>query len=98
MVRSVDFDVAARAEFDSAFDWYAQRSLGAAIGFAAEVDAAVELIAADPARYPRSYGGCQYCALHRYPYLVIYHRTQDKVVVVAIAHAKRSPGFWRDRL
>ena len=29
MARSVDFDVAARAEFDNAFDWYAQRSLGA---------------------------------------------------------------------
>ena len=29
MATSVDFDVAARAELDSAFDWYTQRSLGA---------------------------------------------------------------------
>ena len=98
MARSVDFDVAAQAEFDNAFDWYAMRSLGAAIGFASEVDAAVELIAADPERFPGSYAGCQFCALHRYPYLVIFYRTEDRVVVVAIAHAKRRPGFWRDRL
>ena len=98
MARSVDFDVAARAEFNNAFDWYAQRSLGAAIGFASEVDVAVELIVSDPDRFPGSYAGCQYCALHHYPYLVIYYWTQDKVVIVAIAHAKRSPGFWRDRL
>jgi len=50
MATSVEFDVAARSEFDEAFDWYAQRSLGAAIGFASEVDAAVEKIAGDPER------------------------------------------------
>ena len=58
MARSVNFDVAAQAEFDNTFDWYAMRSLGAAIGFASEVDAAVELIAADPERFPGSYAGC----------------------------------------
>ena len=98
MATSVEFDVAAREEFDNAFDWYAHRSIGAAIGFASEVDAAVELITTYPNRYPGTYAGCQCCALGRYPYLVIYYQTQDKVIVVAIAHAKRNPGYWRDRL
>ena len=98
MATSVEFDVAARAEFDDAFDWYAHQNLGAAIGFASEVDAAVDLITADPGHYPGTYAGCQCCALRRYPYRVIYYRTQSRVIIVAVAHAKRRPGYWRSRL
>jgi hypothetical protein len=43
-----DFFEAARSEFDEAFDWYAKRSHGAAIGFASAVDAALDAILADP--------------------------------------------------
>jgi plasmid stabilization system protein ParE len=93
----VEFDAAARAEFDEAFDWYAERSPGAAMGFAAEVDAAVEQVAADPDRFPRTFAGCQRCSLQRYPYSVVYYRTSSKITVAAIAHAKRRPGYWRDR-
>ena len=98
MATTVDFDAAARVEFDNAFDWYAQRSPGAAIGFASEVDAAIDLVAAAPERFPETNAGCRSCALHRYPYRVIYYRSQDRLIVVAIAHAKRRPGFWRDRV
>ena len=75
MATSVEFDGAARAEFDNAFDWYAQRSPGAAIGFTSEVDAAIEVIAANPERFPETNAGCQSYALHRYPYRVIYFRS-----------------------
>ena len=48
MATSVEISAAARFEFNEAFDWYAKRSPGAAIGFAAELDAAIEKIGADP--------------------------------------------------
>ena len=98
MATSVEFHAAARSEFDEAFDWYAQRSHGAAIAFASEVEAAVEKISADPERFAKTYAGCRYCPLARFPYCVIYHSAQGKTVVVAIAHAKRRPGDWRHRL
>ena len=98
MVMSVDFDALARVEFDEAFNWYAERSPGAAIGFATEVDVAVESIAADPDRFQRTYAGCQLYRLKRYPYCVIYCRVGVSLRVVAIAHVKRRPAYWRDRL
>jgi plasmid stabilization system protein ParE len=55
MARPVDFDVDARTEFDEAFNWYAQRSTAAAIGFASAVDVAIESIVADPNRFVRTY-------------------------------------------
>jgi plasmid stabilization system protein ParE len=98
MATSVEFGPAARSEFDEAFDWYARRSHGAAIAFASEVDTAIEKIAADPERFAGTHAGCRYCAIPRFPYCVIYHHTRSKIVVVAIAHAKRRPGYWRPRL
>lgn len=98
MGASLEFDADARAEFDQAFNWYAERSVGAAIGFATEIDVAIESIAADPNRFVRTHAGCQLCRLKRYPYCVVYYRAGDTVRVVAIAHVKRRPGYWRNRL
>ena len=98
MAMSVEFDAAARVEFDDAFNWYAQRSRGAAIGFATEIDVAIEAVTADPNRFQQTYAGCQFYRLKRYPYCVIYYRVRNSVRVVAVAHAKRRPAYWRERL
>ena len=37
MAASIEFSPDARTEFDNAFDWYAERSTKAVIGFADEV-------------------------------------------------------------
>ena len=68
MAVSLSFNTDARAEFDEAFNWYAERSVGAAIGFVTEIDVAIELIMSDPRRFVRTYAGCQLCRLKRYPY------------------------------
>ena len=97
MAISVEFDAAARVEFDDAFNWYAERSPGAAIGFATEVDLAIESIAADPERFQRTFAGCRLCRLKQYPYCVVYYRSGTSLRIVAVAHAKRRPGYWQRR-
>jgi len=98
MALPVEIDAAARAEFNEALDWYAARSPGAALGFASAVDAAIEKIVSEPERFPRTYAGCQQCLLQRYPYSVVFNQMPGKIVVVAVAHAKRRPAYWRYRL
>ena len=97
MVSNVKIDSAARQEFDDAFDWYAKRSTGAAIGFAAEIDAAIEMIKADPPRFPKTFAGCQRCSVERYPYSVVFYRNGGEIVIVAFAHSKRRPAYWQHR-
>ena len=37
--------------------------------------------------------------LRRYPYSVVYRvATSGDVQVIAVAHASREPGYWRDRV
>jgi plasmid stabilization system protein ParE len=95
MAKHVEFDPIARTD---GFDWYAQRSIRAAIGFAAEVEAALRSITSDPNRFARTFAGCQICRVKRYPYGVVYYQSDHAIHVVAIAHAKRRPEYWIDRL
>lgn len=33
-----------------------------------------------------------------FPYGIIYYLTDSEIVIVAYAHEKRRPGYWRHRL
>jgi hypothetical protein len=36
--------------------------------------------------------------LDRYPFSLIYRELPRKIEIVAVAHAKRKPGYWAKRL
>ena len=93
----IDFHPAATAELEESADWYAERSLTAAQGFALAVDAALDKIAADPRRFPKIDGRHQACSVERYPFQIIYRDDGSRIYLVAVAHAKRRPGYWKDR-
>ena len=77
--------------------WYAERSQRAAAGFQAEFDRAVASIEGDPHRFPRCDDRHRFYLMRRYPFQVIYREQADQVLVVAVAHAKREPGYWSDQ-
>lgn len=93
----VDFHPAATDELEISADWYAQRSPAAALGFAIEVDAALKKIESDPARFPHIDQRHQACGVHRYPSQIVFRNDGTGIYVVAIAHAKRRPNYWRER-
>jgi plasmid stabilization system protein ParE len=42
--------------------------------------------------------GVRCCPLRRFPFSVVYDLRPDVIVLAAIAHHRRAPGYWRDRL
>ncbi len=93
----VEFDIEAGVEYDEAVEWYRKRSPKSALKFVLTIGKALENIAADTNRFPRVEAGCQRCGLQPFPYSIIFHQLPDKVLVIAVAHAKRRPGYWRNR-
>ncbi len=87
---------AAEWEYTEALRWYAERSIQAAEGFDAEFDKALT-ISADPNRFPRCDDRHRFYLMDRYPYQVIYREEANEILIVAIAHAKRRPGYWAGR-
>ncbi len=88
----------AQREYQAAIAWYQQRSQSAARRFVAEVDRVVAMIAAQPDRFGWYDDEFREAGLRRYPYTIIYRvETSGDVLVVAVAHASREPGYWQDR-
>jgi len=88
---------AAEEDFAEALRWYTERSERAAEGFEAEFERALESIGADPLRFPYCDDRHRYFLMQRYPYQVIYREHQEQLFIIAVAHAKRKPGYWSKR-
>ena len=94
---TVKFHPAARSELLEARRWYVARSPVAAMAFAQEVGVAISCIAETPIRFPWRNTGRE-GLLRRFPYNVFYRIVgEETVVVVAVAHQKRRPYYWRGR-
>jgi plasmid stabilization system protein ParE len=87
----------AEQEFADALEWYFGRSQAAAERFEVEFARALDEIGANPERYPLIDDRHRYYLLARFPYQVVYRRHGDDWYVVAVAHGRRRPGYWRDR-
>jgi len=93
------FHPAAEAEFYAAIDWYAARDANAAADFAAPVQHAVQLIVELPQAWPTWPGreDLRVRVLARFPFSIIYTVEAGAMVVVAVAHHRRRPGYWLRR-
>ncbi len=82
---------------EEARNWYAERSPLAARGFLLALDQGINAILDAPERWPKRRYGCRtYIFPNQYPYTLIY-RLIPGVEIVAVAHQKRRPGYWRHR-
>jgi plasmid stabilization system protein ParE len=93
----VSFLPAAEQDYQEALDWYQTRSVRAAAGFEAAMEVALQRIADAPESPPLCDDRHRFYVLRRYPYSVIYRVESEDVLVVAVAHARRSPAFWQSR-
>lgn len=99
------FDDQAVAELEAAAVWYERERLRYGTRFVDEVEARVERAARFPASGPRvtvdgiaAEHDVRKFPLSRFPYEVITAVVGGRRGVIAVAHMKRRPGYWRDRL
>ena len=103
MTLAFEYHPEADAEFFAGVDWYEDRERGLGRRFLGAVRSAVDAAAEDPeawATWPgwdrepmvRSKG------VSNFPYRVVYFVQGDLLMIAAVAHAKRRPGYWRERV
>ncbi len=93
----VDFHPDANAELESSANWYAKQSAAAARDFIVAVDVAVETVVSDPNRFAFVDERHQSCSVAKFPFQVVFRQSSNLILVIAVAHAKRRPGYWRVR-
>jgi plasmid stabilization system protein ParE len=92
------FHPEAADEVRAAVSWYGDRSSRAAAEFLGELDEALGKIRQSPERWRRVLGPWRRYVLRRFPFLIIYRETSHGIEVVAIAHGRPGPGYWRSRI
>jgi plasmid stabilization system protein ParE len=92
------FHPEALEEAFAAARWYRERSPRAAQRFVAELNHAIDTIVEAPRRWPISLRGTRKLKLPHFPYLVIYREREGAVLILAVAHGHRRPGYWTSRL
>lgn len=93
----------AREELAAAVEWYEARRPGLGLDFITEVTQALALIREHPETWPRWPGikapvTIRRFALERFPFALPYLIHEGVIVVLAIAHGRRRPGYWRARI
>jgi hypothetical protein len=77
---------------------YTERSPCAAVASSDETDEAEVSISKLPDAYPQFDHGTRRYLLRRVPFSLVYRVEQTRIVIVAVAHGRRRPGYWHERL
>jgi plasmid stabilization system protein ParE len=96
-VADVAFLPAAEQDYREALAWYQAGSPQAAAGLEAAMEVALQRVADTPEMWPLCDDRHRFYVLRRYPYSIIYRVEGEGVLVVAVAHSRRSPSFWQGR-
>jgi plasmid stabilization system protein ParE len=90
-------------ELAEAAIWYETRQPGLAIRFLQEIDQAQRAIQSRPLSFPQLANMAvdlevRRALLPRFPYALVFLELKTEIRVLAVAHAKRHPGYWLNRL
>ena len=66
--------------------------------FAAEVRLAIRRILTTPERWRVVEDDVRPCGVRVFPFSVLYTIETGFILIVAVMHAKRQPGYWKYRL
>lgn len=96
--RNVSIHPEALDETAAATEWYSKRSHRAADLFLDEVDRVIARIIRHATQFPVFVFGTRKAVFRRFPFYIVFREKVDSIEIVAVAHGRRKPGYWRERI
>ena len=88
----------ALADLEAAVDWYLDAlAFAAAEDFASEVEQTIRLLESFPNAGIEASHKTHVFTLSKFPYRLVYRTEPDHIRIIAVAHQRRKPRFWRGR-
>lgn len=87
----------AEEEYDDAAAFYNRRQAGLGRELVAEVEATLDMITANPKRYPVIHRDIREAPVQRFPYCVYYRVRSGRIIVLSVFHQSRDPKEWQTR-
>ena len=93
-----DFHPEARTEYREAAAFYEKCQSGLGAAFTLEIEATIKRILESPTRWPLFEQDVRRCLSHTFPYGILYTVEDNAVLIIAVMHLRRKPGYWLNRL
>jgi plasmid stabilization system protein ParE len=87
----------ARRELLNAVDYYEAQSPGLGRALTNEIEDSLARLESNPSLGATHIEGTRRILLDRFPFSLIYLNKQEAIIVVAVAHLRRKPGYWKER-
>lgn len=87
----------AREELNEAASFYEAKVTGLGVAFLDDVDRSIEMLCESPRIGAAAGRTFRKLLLRRFPYSIIYALRDEEVIIVAVAHQRKRPGYWRRR-
>ena len=96
---NIRFHRLAMIEIGHEVDYYESKHVGLGVELEAEIDTVVTMITELPQAGPLWKGrpDLRVAVLQRFPFTMPYQLLATDLVVLALAHTKRRPGYWSRR-
>jgi len=88
----------AEEDLNAAAQYYESRETNLGEEFLKELTLTFLRIRERPLTYSTLFDEYHRCLLTRFPYGVVYRVEEERVLVFAVAHLRRRPGYWRARV
>ena len=88
----------AEEEMTEASLFYEATTSGLGTGFLDEIQRVVNVLCEHPELGQSVDRGLRRILLQRFPFSIIYSVELDAVLIVAIAHQRRRPDYWKERI
>jgi hypothetical protein len=92
-----EFHPEALEEYNEAGFYYSRKEPGLDLRFILCVEGAIESILQDPLRWRQIDEDVRRCLTRVFPYAILYTVERDYILIVAVAHCSREPGYWKHR-
>jgi len=93
-----EFHPDALQEYREAARYYAEHDPKLGLRFADAVEEAIHRIIEAPLAWRVLEDDVRRCRTRRFPYGVLYSVDADIILIVAVMHGSREPGYWRSRV
>ena len=93
-----EFHPEALSEYQEAACFYAARQPGLEIRFIAAIEETIARVLENPERWRVLEEDIRRCLTRVFPYALLYTIESDYVLIVAVMHCSREPGYWKHRV
>ncbi len=85
-------------ELEEAAFFYEDSAEGLGDDFLEDFEQTLKRIMAAPNRYRIVHGNARQLRLRRFPFNVVYEEYESNIYILAVAHVRRRPFYWRQRI